>query len=540
MRRWLSIICFGTLSIYAYGEQRELVSSIKSVTVYADRAAISRQAEVLLPAGEHELYFKNLPVQLDNNSVQLNVLSATPATLLDVTTNQQAILNEANPRLQKIEEEIKQLNEQKNKFKDEEVLLVNQQLLIKMMQSGALGANKDGSRPSVQELKNVMQFAKENQITFFEKQRQITDSITQIDEKLRVLSHERYPIARNTQPQAKNIIVRVNLQQPSKVNVDLSYVTPNAMWYPTYDARFNTLTDQLQLDYSAVVKQMTGEDWKNIKLTLSTAKPSLGNDLPALSPWLIDQARQAPPPGATSYSMDVGQVALAPMMRRVKDEKEDVPALKQMASVDMGMTSVSFNIKNPVSLNSGAAEQRVSITEMTLPHKLNYIAVPKLVSSAYLQMSGTNNSDFPLIGGKLNIFMDSRFVTTSQLKTTMPKETLTLNLGIDEGITVNYKPIKRFAEKTGFTNGYNKITYEYLLTLQNNKKMTETIKVFDQIPVSSDESISIKQLFPDPKLIKQDKEGNIRWELTLDPQKKKELTVQFSIEYPDNMKVTGL
>lgn len=544
MRRWLSVICLGVLSFYTYAEQKELSSSIKAVTVYADRAAINRKTQELsLPAGEHELYFKNLPAQLDNNSVQADVLSTAPATILDVTTKQQVVLSEPNPRLLKLDETIKQLNDKKRELVYQKELLTNNQGFIKSVQEGVLAINKDGSRPTLQEVNSVMQFSKQKLLTLLEQLHQVNNELNKIDKQLTALQND-YKARENNSRTVKEVVVRVNLQQASKIKVDLSYVTPNARWYPRYDVRFNTQTDQLQLDYSGIVQQMTGEDWSNVKLTLSTAKPNLSSDIPTLNTWLIDQFRQrAIQANAVSYGlMEHKQVTAAPVSARAlsKTKVDEVSALKPLASVDMGTTSASFNIESPISLNSGSSEQRMSITALDLPHKLNYITVPKLASAAYLQVEATNNSEYPLIGGKLNVFMDNRFVTSSHLKTTMPKEALKLDLGTDEGISVTYKPVKRFTEKTGFTNSYDKVTYEYLVTVQNNKKTPQTIKVFDQIPVSENESITVKQLSPDPKLVKQDKEGKINWELSLNPQEKKEMTVQFSIEYPSNMKVVGV
>lgn len=543
MRRWLSVICLGVLSFYTYAEQKELSSSIKAVTVYADRAAINRKTQELsLPAGEHELYFKNLPAQLDNNSVQADVLSTAPATILDVTTKQQVVLNESNPRLQKLDETIKQLNDKKRELNYQKELLTNNQGFIKSVQEGVLAINKDGSRPTLQEVNSAMQFSKQKLLTLLERLHQVNNELNKIDKQLTAL-HNDYK-ARENNRAAKEVVIRVNLQQASKIKVDLSYVTSNARWYPRYDVRFNTQTDQLQLDYSGIVEQMTGEDWSNVKLTLSTAKPNLSSNIPTLNTWLIDQFRQREIQAeAVSYDlMEHKQVAAAPVSARAlsKAKVDEVSALKPLASVDMGATSASFNIANSISLNSGRSEQRVSITVLNLPHKLNYITVPKLASAAYLQVEATNNSDYPLIGGKLNVFMDNRFVTSSHLKTTMPKETLKLDLGVDKGITVTYKPIKRFTEKTGFTNSYDKVTYEYLLTIQNNKKTPQTIKVLDQIPVSENEKITVKQLLPDPKVVKQNKAGEISWTLTLMPQEKQESAIQFSIEYPSGLKVIGV
>ena len=36
------------------------------------------------------------------------------------------------------------------------------------------------------------------------------------------------------------------------------------------------------------VRQRTGEDWSNVRLTLSTARPSVSARLPELDPWFIE------------------------------------------------------------------------------------------------------------------------------------------------------------------------------------------------------------------------------------------------------------
>lgn len=539
MKQWLSVICLGTLSIYCYAEQKTLTSAIKEVTVYTDRAAITRKAEILLPAGEHELYFNNLPAQLDNNSVQVNALSTVPTTILDVTTKQEARLEDVNLRLQKIDQEIKQLNDQLNALADQEALLINQQEFISKMQSGVLAPSKDASRPSAQELQNIMQFAKDNLATILEKQRTIAKQRTELKKQLSVLQNERYPIQQRTGYQVKNVVVRVNLQQAGKVNLDLTYMTYGANWYPNYDARFDSRNNKLSVTYLGVISQRTGEDWQNVKLTLSTAKPNLGGNAPELTSWLINEAEKVKPlTGRVASTSGYGATAPAPMA--VMKEEAATTAVRQMATVDTGMTSASFNIDKLTSLVSDGSQQKVTITDVDLASKLQYITVPKLAQAAYLQATSVNDSDFPLLAGRLNIFMDNRFITTGSLKTIMPKEELKLDLGVDEGIAVTYKQLNRFTEKTGLTSSYNKVTYEYLITVQNNKQTPETIKVMDHIPIPQDEKITVKLLSPNSKTIEQDKEGKIIWSWTLSAGEKKETTVKFSVEYPVDMNIGGL
>lgn len=140
----------------------------------------------------------------------------------------------------------------------------------------------------------------------------------------------------------------------------------------------------------------------------------------------------------------------------------------------------------------------------------------------------------------LDMFLDSTFVATSQLRTAMPGEKFDLALGADEGISVKHKRVTRFTEDTGLTNSGKRVTYEYLLTIQNNKRTTERIVVTDQVPVSRNEKVVVKVLSPSDKEAKPAKDGFVKWTLDLKPGEKRELTVKFSVDYANEVQVIGL
>jgi uncharacterized protein (TIGR02231 family) len=100
--------------------------------------------------------------------------------------------------------------------------------------------------------------------------------------------------------------------------------------------------------------------------------------------------------------------------------------------------------------------------------------------------------------------------------------------------------VQRFTENTGLTNSGVRITYEYLLTLQNNKTLPAKVVVHDQVPVSRNEKIEVKVLAPDAKTSKPDDEGKLTWTLDLKPGEKRDLTVKFTIEHPKDVTVEGL
>ncbi len=140
----------------------------------------------------------------------------------------------------------------------------------------------------------------------------------------------------------------------------------------------------------------------------------------------------------------------------------------------------------------------------------------------------------------MNVFLDDTFVASSSLPTVMPGEKFDLALGADEGISVKRKLNNRFTEDTGVVSKGKRITYDYTITLQNNKKTAEKITVLDQIPLSRHEKIVVKVLAPSEREAKPDADGILKWTLSLNPGEKRELPLKFSIEYPADFPVSGL
>ncbi|MFU1923083.1 mucoidy inhibitor MuiA family protein, partial [Klebsiella pneumoniae] len=86
----------------------------------------------------------------------------------------------------------------------------------------------------------------------------------------------------------KRAVLRVALEQPAQVEVKLDYTLRDASWQPTYDARLRDGAKTIELTYQGLVRQSSGEDWTDVDLTLSTARPALGGNVPRLNPWIVD------------------------------------------------------------------------------------------------------------------------------------------------------------------------------------------------------------------------------------------------------------
>ena len=83
------------------------------------------------------------------------------------------------------------------------------------------------------------------------------------------------------------IVVVVDAKTAASAKFYLSYVVPYAGWIPTYDLRVKDIATPLGMQMKANVQQATGEEWKDVKLTLSSGNPMESGVKPELEPWKL-------------------------------------------------------------------------------------------------------------------------------------------------------------------------------------------------------------------------------------------------------------
>lgn len=548
VQRTLLALAFATLPGFALAAG--LASSIGAVTVYQDRAVVTRSASSELPAGEHELVLEKLPATLQDNSLQVSAKSTGQATLLDVKVRDAFQADTANERVKQLEEQVRKIQGQQAALDDEAAVLDNQRELVAMMQRGATEPAKDGPRPTVEELKAIQALSADTLSRALAGLRRVAEQREDLDRQLAAAQGELGQLQGQLNRRTKTVTLRVNLARAGKLDLDVSYAVAGARWTPAYDARLRPADRSVDLGYFGVIRQNTGEDWNNVKLTLSTARPSLGGGAPKLNPWIIDVA--APPP-----PMPAPVAAAAPAMRNdsraryapkgamaetalIDAVPEPAPAQVATAEVQSAATSASFQIRTPATLPSDNSTQRVAITTAKLPATLQYQSTPALREAAYLTAQASNSTDFPFLAGTLNTFLDDSFVAASAMKAVMPGEKVELAMGADDGISIKRQLVNRFTESTGFSGNGKRVTYEYKITVKNNKATKEQVTFKDRLPVSRNEKIEVKLLSPADRDIKREDDGVLAWNWELEPGKSRETVLKFSVDYPGNIDVSGL
>jgi uncharacterized protein (TIGR02231 family) len=522
-------------------------SRLTAATVYLDRAVVTRSATAELVAGVQEITFASLPVSLVDQSLQVSGRGTATATILDVNARNVFVEVTPDARVKTLEDELNALLKQRRGLDDRAKLLELQLKTVGLMEVALISPpTKEAPRPALSELTATLNFISEQRIKNTADQADLDEARDALAPKIAAAEARLNELRGAARSRAtKSITVRVNATTAGRLDLTLSYTVPSASWTPAYDARVNTADRAVELGYFGVVRQNTGEDWREVALTLSTARPSLGGGPAPLTPWTLDvriPIQMLEMPRVQDNRRELSQRAKASdaitlQSFAVASEQE---ATFSQASVETAATSATFRIVAPTTLASDNAPQKVSITTTRLTATPEYLAIPKRMPAAFLTTKVTNTSDYPFLAGAMNVFLDGTFVAATQLRAVQPGEKFDLALGVDEGIALKRKLVNRFAEDTGLIGNGRRVTYEFLLSVQNNKKTAERVVLLDQLPISRNEKIVVKHLSPEPKDQKSDAEGTLKWTLDLKPGEKREVTLKFSVDYPADVNVTGL
>ena len=535
-------------------------SRISAVTVYADRAVVTRTATLDIAAtGQQELVFNNLPASLVEQSLQVSGRGTAQVTILDVAARTAYLNFTPNDRVKALEDELRGLEKQTRGLDDAGKLLDQQeQSLVRI--EGALTAPpaKETPRASLDELAKLLAFLTGQRAQVSNDRAALDTQREALQAKIEAVQQQLNELRGAGGRSVKTVTVRLAAASTGQLDLALSYALPGAAWAPAYDARLRTDERAVELTYFGVVRNNTGEDWKAVALTLSTARPSMGGGAPELDPWIVDVMQARPMAAMRRDKMMMADEAAAPMQEFAGNfvAKAAAPAPRPIveaatisAAVESTATSATFKIPVAVTLASDNSTQKVGITTFKLAANLQYQATPKVREAAFLSAYTTNTSDYPLLAGAMNTFLDGTFVATSQLKTVMSGEKFELALGADEGVAIKRKLVNRFTEDTGLTSSGRRTTYEVLVTVTNNKKTAERIVFKEGVPLSRDEKITVKIITPAerdtgtkaaPKEATMEEDGKLVWRLDLKPGEKREIPLKYSIEHPANLAVTGI
>jgi uncharacterized protein (TIGR02231 family) len=518
----------------------QIDTKISHVTVYTDRATVTRQGLITLDGSETQLVIDRLPTNIQQDSIRVSGRSDSEVKILSVNTTLQRFTQPVNEKLAEVAAEIESLEDQTRQIQAQIATVQMQSEFITGLRLKTEETFSSGLARQRLTLGDTLSFIDTIGSKYTEYALSIESYRQQhreIDKQLGVLRARQKSWSNPQSTESYSVAIDI-AASPGELQIELIYTINGANWKPLYDLRVNTITQQLQLTYLAEIRQQTSEDWSEVSLILSTAQPSVGNIPPELDPWYVDIKTVPRMVAATAAFERSDEMLASPAPAAAGTVMRARKVAISMATADRQGNVVTFRLQGNSSIPHGGNPYKATISQDEQPCKLSYSLMPKLVEFAYLQAEVKNPPEgVTLLAGTANIFRDDNFVGQIELERVAPGQEFSLNLGIDEGVVVDRELVERQVDKK-FLGSNRRIVCAYRLKIQNLQSTIAHTHLSEQIPHSRNEKIKIKLLKTEPA-IQLGKLGLLEWQIPLAVQQTREIYYQFAIEYPEDLSIEG-
>ncbi len=512
---------------------------IRSVIVFEDRARIERRKQVALPAGVSLVRFEGLTSELVEPSVAARVDGAA-VQVLGVRLEWQAHESEARAEVAQLRERLR------SKLAEEARLERRDEVAAKI--AALVGGYASALQTSLTERSaGDDPWTPEQTEAALNADRALAEwglaSADEIDANARArkkLAKERQGIEQNLERLAtrrglatRSAMVTIEATAPVTVTVALSYDVGGSGWTPLYEARLNEAAKSVAWSYRGQVSQATGEDWKDVQLTLSRARSSLGLAVPPLVPIRISgYVRDERAVGMVGRKLEA-PAAAAPAAGEEAGEREAPDEDLSVARVEAGAAPVRFEIRTPVQIPSDGQPHQVAIQDLELAAALTFEAIPRLRPHVYRRARVTNTSVLPFLPGTVRVFREGAYVGDAALEAVAPGEDTQLYFGADGRLGAQRFEIARRAEDAGTFTSDRLVTIGYRFDTVNTLPAAVVIELVDALPVSEIDDVTVEltsRTLPLPA--ERHADGRLHWTLALAAGERKSVMLEYEVRFP--------
>ena len=523
-------------------------SRIQSVTVFPDRATVVRTTAIRPVLGPQSVVFSGLPKTIIAGSLRAAGRGTAEVKILGLESANEFLESPLLPAVAKLQAELDALNYEISRTKNDLTVLAAQESLLMSLpgsQSALNAAAVAQGKADLMGWEKTLEFlgvklaaVKNGQI---ERQKVLKEQ----EAKAETIRKRIEEIRPGGPAEALRVTVLIEARTVGDFTLDLSYTVGNARWTPLYTVRALPDSGEAEISVSGMIQQRSGENWEGVRMALSTSSPALGTQPRELQPWLLDI--YVPRPVAAMderYEAARSEVGGSAMRKALAPAAPPAAAAHEaeVETADVADTGlhVNFEIKRTVDVPADGAPHKFPIDTPTIKMKFDYASVPEMREAAYLRGTLTNSLAYPLLAGNADLFIGQDFVGAMVLPLTAAGEETRVFFGEDGQIKVKSEQVKREKIAAGFLSKTEKLHLVRRITVQNLRKTAVSVDVADRLPVSQNSKIEVTNVALLPAPAKKETNGLLSWTLTLAPQEKKEITLDFTIEYPKDARITGL
>lgn len=540
---------------------RGVASQIGRVTVYEDRALVSRVAKATLAAGTTRLAFEHLPPSLDASSVRAR---CGKARVLGVDLETVHLAKESREDLQKAiaahdaaartlagaEMELAEAKDRWELFRS---------IRAKSVDGGAQALGGAG-HVDVKSMSDVLDLVAKQGADARKAVLAATDALD-LAKRGEEATRRTVDELRTGQDRTESrVVVTLQADAAGDADVLVQYIVGGASWRPVYDLRVDEGFGAASLGLSAVVAQRTGEDWKDVAIELTTARPSAGAAPPEPQPWRIWLPR---PRSEASEKDDAFARRAAPAAAPAApaaDEKAKAAAPSDVIDLDASPEGgfaptvrrtglvVAFQSQLAESVASDGQPSRVTLARFDMKPDVRWTAFPRVTDKVFVTAKMTNSAGSALPAGEMRVFVGPDFVGPMALADWGTGKEIEVGLGVDREVEAEREKLTDERSTEGLFSKDTVYNRSFRVTLRNHRAGPISVRLLDQLPVSNDEDLTValsSTSMDQAKLPDRDAETNkargvLEWHFPVASQKEREVKFAYEVRHPRSRPMTGL
>ena len=565
MKIWIFGALLLPLALSAQKTSEQVVKSdIKKVKLFLTAGEMTHEMDIKLAKGRNKLVFSGISAFADPRSIQFT--GSGSYRIVSVSTEIDFLAAEQfNPRIKLLKDSLEILKDRHQANIDLSGAY-NAELAV-MNTNRDLGGNQQNI--TVAQLKEAGEYYRTRTL-------EINKAISKINKEQGVLNDmiasTRFQLTElnyDENQRSNQVIILLDCDQAFNSSSSLNYLVSDCGWAAAYDLSAADLNQPITLKYKAQIYNNTGNEWKDVQLTLSTGDPMLSAAHPTLSPWYLDYFSQDQVVSKSSYvpvttqsnyrEQAVSEINMANMRSydnymldkdaagnqqfarnsqewsAIASGKNNGVSTVAMKQIEISELTAEFVIAAPFSCPADSKPYLVEIKEITVPATFTHVSIPKLDQGAFLIANIVGWQDLDLIPGPTNVYFGGNYVGVSEIDTKNVSDTLALSFGRDTKIQVARK-LKSEMSTRKVSGSTRRDTYIYDVVLRNNRNVPVRVNVYDQIPVSrnSEITVSVENISGGAK---DDITGEVKWEVVIQPGQSINLEVGYTVKYPKTAKI---
>jgi len=509
-------------------------AKVDAVTVFPDAAIVTRVAEIDPPAGDSTLTFRGLPATLDPASFRVE---ATGMSGLSISGVQASIApGDAKSTQDSIDAKLAALRVERDRVQTTiDALNAERGMILRFAQTGPDKLAPDGKPLEFAAWDNAWEAVRDGIAKVDGDLKPAQASAKALDDQIQALEAERQQD--DGRAVTRIAAVSLNAAEAGHATFRLYYRVPGAGWQPAYDAALDASTDRgaIVLTRRALIAQRSGEDWRDVVLTVSTARVAQSTNVADLQSIRVDffapvETTAEAPRGAPA---DEARAKATP--EPTPTPETTAAATETVAQARGSAYSAEFAAPGRVTILGDGSQRSIALDRATAKATLLLSAAPAYDPAAYLQAKFVNAGDAPILPGQVSLIRDGSFIGLGALGFVAPGDMIELGFGADDKVKVVRAPVNRKENEPTWFNQSKFETREYKTTVKNLHAFPVSVEVLDQLPISENTSILV-ELAPvtTPVADKQvgDKRGVLGWMVDLNPGESKDVRFAYRLKWP--------